>query len=196
MEFALTRIQRFRARFYTLLLRPFFFRFGKDSVIMPPLRFHNLKGIECGSNVLIHGNAWLQTIYDRHPGVPLLSIKDHTTIGMNATITAAKKIVIEEYVLFGRNVHISDHGHEFHDVKRPIMSQGIRKQTEVVIGAESWIGQNAVILPGARIGRHCVIGANAVVTSVLPDFTVAAGAPARAIQCFNPSLAKWESLAR
>jgi acetyltransferase-like isoleucine patch superfamily enzyme len=39
-----------------------------------------------------------------------------------------------------------------------------------------------VILPGADIGEHVVIGANSVVTGTIPDYTVAVGAPARVIK--------------
>jgi len=52
----------------------------------------------------------------------------------------------------------------------------------VRIGAGSWIGYGSVVLPGAHIGRHVVIGANSVVTGTIPDYSVAAGVPARVIK--------------
>lgn len=59
-----------------------------------------------------------------------------------------------------------------HDVRR----------TTCDIGADVWIGANATILPGcSRIGMGAVIGAGAVVTSDVADFSVVAGVPARAI---------------
>lgn len=54
--------------------------------------------------------------------------------------------------------------------------------TSVEIGAGSWLGYGAVVLPGARIGRNAVIGANAVVTGEIPDFSVAVGVPARVVK--------------
>jgi virginiamycin A acetyltransferase len=45
-----------------------------------------------------------------------------------------------------------------------------------------WIGQNAVILPGVHIGDGAIIGANAVVGSYIPPYTIAVGNPARAIR--------------
>ena len=50
------------------------------------------------------------------------------------------------------------------------------------IGDGSWLGHGTVVLPGAQIGRHGVVGANSVVTGDVPDFSVAAGAPARVIR--------------
>ena len=52
----------------------------------------------------------------------------------------------------------------------------------VCIGSGSWLGFGTVVLPGAAIGEHVVIGANSVVTGVIPSFTVAAGSPARVIK--------------
>jgi carbonic anhydrase/acetyltransferase-like protein (isoleucine patch superfamily) len=58
-------------------------------------------------------------------------------------------------------------------------AETIKKKT--VIGKHSFIGTNAVVLPGSRIGGHCVIAAGAVVDGVIPRFSVAAGVPARVI---------------
>jgi acetyltransferase-like isoleucine patch superfamily enzyme len=124
--------------------------------------------------------------------MPLLILQNEVSIGMNATISAAKKIIIEDHVLLGRNVFITDHGHEYKDISVPIDSQGIGKSAEVRIGAQTWIGQNAVILPGATIGKHCVIGANSVVNSPVPDFCIAAGAPAKIIRRYDGADRLWK----
>jgi acetyltransferase-like isoleucine patch superfamily enzyme len=52
----------------------------------------------------------------------------------------------------------------------------------VTIGAASWLGHGAIVLPGSTIGRHVVVGAGSVVTGDLPDFCVAVGNPARVIR--------------
>jgi acetyltransferase-like isoleucine patch superfamily enzyme len=44
------------------------------------------------------------------------------------------------------------------------------------------LGFGTVVLPGASIGEHVVIGANSVVTGDIPSYTVAAGVPARVIK--------------
>ena len=49
------------------------------------------------------------------------------------------------------------------------------------IGDGSWLGHGTVVLPGTTIGRHVVIGANSVVRGDIPDFTIAAGNPAKVI---------------
>jgi acetyltransferase-like isoleucine patch superfamily enzyme len=193
MEYVLLKLIRIKARLFTLLMSACFGRIGTGSVISPPLRFGNLRGVRLGNNVIINSNCWIQTVKSRAGVVPVLEIHDNASIGMNATLSAAQRIEIGRHVLLGRNVFITDHNHEFRDVKLPVQKQGITVPAPVTIGDETWIGQNAVILPGANIGRHCVIGANSVVTGVIPDFCVAAGAPARVIRRYNPDSKVWES---
>ncbi len=50
------------------------------------------------------------------------------------------------------------------------------------IGDGSWLGHGTVVLPGARIGRNVVVGANSVVKGELPDDCLAAGVPARVLR--------------
>lgn len=45
-----------------------------------------------------------------------------------------------------------------------------------------------------KIGKHCVIGANSVVTNNIPDYSVAVGVPARVIKNYNFKKKQWESI--
>lgn len=47
---------------------------------------------------------------------------------------------------------------------------------------DSWIGANAVILPGVTIGRGSTIGAGAIVSRDIPPYSVAVGIPARVVK--------------
>ena len=51
----------------------------------------------------------------------------------------------------------------------------------VVIGSDVWIGANAVITPGVRIGDGAVVGAGAVVTKDVAPYTIVGGVPAKVI---------------
>lgn len=48
---------------------------------------------------------------------------------------------------------------------------------DTVVGNDVWIGQNVTVLPGVHIGDGAIIGANSVVASDIPPYTVAAGNP-------------------
>ena len=53
---------------------------------------------------------------------------------------------------------------------------------DTVIGNDVWIGQNAVILPGVRVGDGAIIGANSVVGSDVAPYTIVIGNPARVLR--------------
>ncbi|MGE3109785.1 MAG: antibiotic acetyltransferase [Phycisphaerales bacterium] len=51
------------------------------------------------------------------------------------------------------------------------------------IGADAWIGENAIVTPGCRrVGIGAVVGAGAVVTKDVPDFAIVVGNPARVVR--------------
>lgn len=52
---------------------------------------------------------------------------------------------------------------------------------KIFIDDNTYIGNNAVIMPGVSIGKNCVVGANSVVTKSIPDNMVVAGVPAKYI---------------
>ena len=67
------------------------------------------------------------------------------------------------------------------DEKAPALSQ-LPLKGDTVVGNDVWIGQNATILPGVRIGDGAIIGLNSVVGTDIPPYTVFAGNPARHIR--------------
>lgn len=52
----------------------------------------------------------------------------------------------------------------------------------IQIGNNVWIGDNAVILSGVKIGDGAIVGANVVVTKDVENYTVVARVPARKIK--------------
>ena len=180
-----------KAKIFTFILSPCFNSIGKNTTIIPPFRFANLFDIQIGNFVTIQSHAWIHALSNQNKMDPMIVIKDNVSIGMNATISAVKKITIEEYVFMARNVYISDHSHKYGDIDRPIAQQGIDNISPVRIGTNTWLGQNAVVLPGVTIGRHCVIGANSVVNKDIPDFSLAAGVPAKIIKRYDPAKSMW-----
>lgn len=116
---------------------------------------------------------------------PTLTIGDRCLIGRNATITAHREIVIEDDVWTGNGIYISDQNHDWSDPDRTIGEQS-QEPKPVRIGTGSWIGNGAMILPGANIGRRVVVAAGAVVTSPVPDGAIVGGVPARIISSTLP----------
>ena len=104
-------------------------------------------------------------------------------IGERCRISIANSLEIGEKVLLSPNVYITDCDHEYRNVDIPVIDQGIeQKGQKVSIGEGSYIGINAVIVGNVKIGKHCVIGANSVVTKDVPDYCVAVGSPAKVLK--------------
>ena len=67
------------------------------------------------------------------------------------------------------------------DMEPPTLSD-LPLKGDTVIGNDVWIGQNAVILPGVRIGDGAIIGANSVVGNDVEPYTIVAGNPAKVLR--------------
>jgi acetyltransferase-like isoleucine patch superfamily enzyme len=52
----------------------------------------------------------------------------------------------------------------------------------IEIGSNVWVGFDACILPGVKIGEGSIVGARSVVTEDVPPYTIVAGNPARTIR--------------
>jgi acetyltransferase-like isoleucine patch superfamily enzyme len=84
--------------------------------------------------------------------------------------------------MFANGCYITDASHRFDDPDRPVTWQGFTSKGPTRIGDNVWCGVNVVVTTGVTIGDRCVIGANSVVTSDIPPYSVAAGVPARVIR--------------
>ena len=90
----------------------------------------------------------------------------------------------------GQHVFISGFNHGYADGTRDSNEQELVRK-EVVIGRESHIGANSVVVAGVTIGERCQIGAGSVVTKDIPAYSVAVGNPARVIKRYDPEKQTW-----
>jgi acetyltransferase-like isoleucine patch superfamily enzyme len=74
-----------------------------------------------------------------------------------------------------------DQNHGYEDPDTPIGSQ-FPVNRPVSVGAGSWLGAGAIILPGTTIGRNVVVAAGSVVRGEVPDRCVVAGIPAKVVR--------------
>ena len=177
--------------YYSNVLR--FACFPKSSYIDKPLRINGGKNIFIGSNVYIQYKTWLASEPLTGEKKSKLVIEDGCTIGHFNHIYVTKSIILHKNVLTADKVYISDNLHGYEDINTPIIKQPIVQNGTVEIGEGSWLGENVCVL-GAHIGKHCVIGANSVVTRDIPDYSVAVGAPAKVIKKYNFETNQWEKV--
>jgi acetyltransferase-like isoleucine patch superfamily enzyme len=112
---------------------------------------------------------------------PVLRIGDRCVIGRGSHIVAHQSVDIGDDVWTGPYVYITDQNHGYSDPDVPIGRQ-LPVNRAVSIGAGSWLGAGAIVLPGARIGRNVVIAAGSVVRGEVPDRCVVAGVPAKVVR--------------
>lgn len=126
----------------------------------------------------------------------LIKIGARSDIGSRNRISGT--VTIEDAVLVGPDNYISSVDHDYSDISRPILDCGGRcgrknGHSEVLIGEGSWIGTHCAIIGDVHIGKHCVVGANSVVTKDVPDYCVVCGAPAKVVKRYDFDLGKWLS---
>ena len=119
-----------------------------------------------------------------------LVIEDGCIIGNFNHIFATHSIIIHRNVLTADKVYISDNLHGYENIEAPIYLQPILQNRDVEVGEGSWLRENVCVL-GAHIGKHCVIGANSVMTKDVPDYSVAVEIPAKVIKKYDFSLKEW-----
>ncbi len=122
---------------------------------------------------------------------PTIRIGNRVSATGYVSITATHSVIIEDDVLLASHIFISDHSHGNDRTDIPYKYQPLTGFGEVVVGAGSWIGEHAVIMPGVRIGANAIIGANSVVTRDVPARAIVAGAPARVIRQWSDERSEW-----
>lgn len=178
-------------------------RCGSMNIHIGPRAY--LRGLSCiriGASFETAEGLWLEalTFFDGQVYTPKIVIGDRVHVSRYAHIAAVNYIEIGPDVLIGSNVLITDHNHGSYKgphqsnpsiapMKRHLMSDG-----PVVIGPNAWIGDHVVITPGCTIGEGAIIGANSVVTTNIPQFTIAAGVPARCIKTFDFDAKVWTTI--
>lgn len=174
-----------------LFYSKFFYSFGKNSKIVSPLALKNTRFIRIGDNTTVNDGVFLMVeesdIQDN--GCNLI-IGNGVTIGHYNHIVALDSVIIEDDVLTADRVYISDNAHDYGNIDIPISHQKVLSKKTTRIGGGSWIGENVCII-SANIGRNCVIAANSVVLSDIPDYSVAAGSPAVVKKKYDLTLERW-----
>jgi virginiamycin A acetyltransferase len=124
----------------------------------------------CGSQICIEFGTILSQ--------PTVEIGNRVYIGAHCSIGEA---VIGDDVLLGSNVDVISgrEQHHFDDLGVPIREQGGRLTT-IVIGADAWIGNGALI--AADVGDRSVVAAGSVVVKPVPEMSVVGGNPARVLR--------------
>ena len=170
--------------------------FGRGVVLRQPHRVH------VGSAVVIDDQCCLDAITEEAEAIRIgdqtmigmgtklaaklgtIKIGDNCGLGANVTIHSA----VNGAVRIGSNVLIAGHvylgGGQYHTDRTDvsIAEQGHIERLSLEIGDNCWIGANATVVNGVKVGRDAIIAAGAVVTKDVPDFAIVGGVPAKVIR--------------
>lgn len=107
-----------------------------------------------------------------------ITVKDDSCPGLNlgCYIQGKGGINIGSNLRMGPNVGLISANHSLEDYEEWI------DVGPITIGDNVWLGMNTVVMPGVSIGNNVVIGAGSVVTSDIPDNSIAFGSPCKVVQ--------------
>ena len=164
-----------RPHWYIRLLAPLYQHRGRHSVIHHSVRMDTppYRQFRLGRYSVIESGACINN------AVGDVIIGDYTRVGLHNTIIGP--VNIGHHVNLAQGITVTALNHNFEDSEKRIDEQGVCT-TPVVIEDDVWIGANAVILPGVRVGTHSVVAAGAVVTKDVPPHSIVAGIPAKIIK--------------
>jgi acetyltransferase-like isoleucine patch superfamily enzyme len=108
-----------------------------------------------------------------------LTIGNRCYVGKATFFDLPSRIILGDEVIVSAKVTFLTHS----DCGNRMMSKYYSRKTgDIVIGDGSWIGANAIIFPGVKLGKCCVVGAGSVVIKSFPDYSVVVGVPAKLIK--------------
>lgn len=130
--------------------------------------FYRFQGMKIGKGTSIHMGA---VFYNAGK----IQIGEDTIIGENAVLDGRDDLYIGSHVDIASEVMVYNGQHDINDEKfKPVFEP-------VVIEDYVFIGPRAIILPGVTIKKGAVVGAGAVVTKDVEEFTIVGGVPAKPI---------------
>jgi len=192
IDFIQNITQKIQKIIFILFYSSSFKKFGKNSTLFFPFRVNGAKYISIGKKVHVNEGSWMLA-HKNSKKDPVIKIGCGAYIGRFVHIVAVNEIHIKDNVAMADKVYISDNAHNYEDVNTLMKEQNLLDYGPVIIGENTWLGENACIM-GASVGKHCVIGVNAVVTKDIPDYSIAVGSPAKVIRQYNQVTQKWEKV--
>lgn len=126
---------------------------GSNAFLEFPMCVDTPKNLHIEDNVIIRSlfrviNSPTENVY----------IKKYTVIGPDCTIVTNNHIstvTIPQFLLVG--THVND------------------ESKDIIIEEDVWTGTRVILLPGAHLGRGCIVGAGSIISTEIPPYSVVVG---------------------
>ena len=113
-----------------------------------------------------------------------IKVGDNVMFGKHVYIDYSGELIIKDNVQIANGAVIETHHHPYHS--NPSISPHIATPSSLVIEEGALIGTRAIILATCHyIGKNARVGAGAVVTKDIPDYSVAVGIPSKVVRYTN-----------
>jgi acetyltransferase-like isoleucine patch superfamily enzyme len=173
-----------RLRFASLI------RLGRGCYIDENVYIHACPaGVEIGANTFVMHGAVLHVYNFRNLPNSGIRIGRDSLIGEYTIIRGQGGVQIGDRVYTSPMTQLIAVNHVVDDPQKPFVEQGITAQG-IIVEDDVWLGANAVVTDGVRIGKGAVVAAGAVVTQDVPPHTIVGGVPAKVIREID---GKWKS---
>jgi acetyltransferase-like isoleucine patch superfamily enzyme len=163
-----------RFGFFTAAMLPY------RLLLVPQLRapWLRLLGARVGRGAILHDVRFFN-LYRR--GLAGLEIGEDCFVGDECLLDLAEGVTLERQATLAERVLVLTHTNVgYHD--HPLQALFPASASPVVIREGSFVGASATILPGVRVGPRSFVAAGSVVTADVPEGTLVAGVPARAVR--------------
>lgn len=133
--------------------------------------------LSCGQQTSIAGNAIIVSPHRVTLGSKCM-LNEYVHIIGGGTVTIGDGVWVANHASIISIIHPPDvefigdaHPDEHDDHLRPVH-----------IEDNVWIGSHAIIMPGVRLGRSCIVGSGSVVTKDVPPYAIVGGVPAKLLR--------------
>jgi len=163
-------------------------------IIRRPVYIRGAKFIDWGIGLTSGVNLRIDVFNVKNHPCPNLKIGNNCQINDYVHIGVINSVIIGNNVLIASKVFICDHNHgDFENEPQLYLSPAQRLLTSkpTKICDEVWLGEGVMVLPGVTIGKSSIIGAGAVVTKSIPEYSIAVGNPAKVVKQYSKTINKW-----
>lgn len=138
-------------------------------------------------NISIGDYTWIDSGVTLTSAIGTMTIGKRVHIAPGAILASSCRLEVHDYVGIAAGAKIYAGSEVPKDGKRmsgPMIPERFKafRRDPVILQKDSFLGANAVVLPGVTVGEGAVVGANSLVTKDVAPWTIVMGSPAKEIR--------------